>query len=105
KAAIEQVLAQGKNLSFFQEHIARLDQIDPRIIEQRRIGQLQDFAVGIDFERRKLLQAEREIQVAVGIVGGPSAAAIAPISAIAAAAIGRIANTDERKDVMLEPLV
>ena len=95
EAAVLQIPSQRFDLVFGEFQTARFDHVDEGIIEQFRIGQLDDFAFGIDFQRRQLLQAIGKVQVAVGVVGRPP-----PPTA------GRVVlDADEREDVVGELVV
>ena len=72
EAAVEQVAAQGDDLLLREVQAARLDHVDEGIVEQPLVGQPQRDRIGVDLERRELLQPEGEVQVAVGPVGRPS---------------------------------
>src|SRR5690349_10241890 len=61
-SAVEQILSEWFNLLVAQEQGARLDHIDPRIIEQSRVGEADDAPIGIGLHRGDLLEPEGEVQ-------------------------------------------
>ena len=60
------------------------------------VGEFENLAVGFDLERRKLLQAEGKVEIAVGIVGRPFASSPAP------PAVRGVAHPHEREQVSRE---
>jgi hypothetical protein len=97
EAAVEEIPPQAANFVVGEQHPPRLDEVDEGVVEQLRVGQLQHLVVGIDPHRSELLQAEGEIEIAVGKVGRPAAA-----PAVIARAV---ADPHKGEDVFLEVLV
>jgi len=67
-ASVEKIIAQDGNFFVTEAQAADFDHVDPGVIEEVRISDTQNAAVGIDLERGDLLK-RREIQVAVGKIG------------------------------------
>src|SRR5262245_19945565 len=72
RAAAGQILTEGHDFFITQAHVTRVLQIKKRIIEQRRISQLQHAAIRIGPDRGQLLKTIREVQIRVWIIHPPA---------------------------------
>src|SRR5439155_18874888 len=74
----------------------RLDHVNPGVIEQVRVGQIEHAPLRIHLERGHLLEAKGEIQVAIGEIGPPFACSPGTIGRTVAA------NPGKGKNILLE---
>ena len=96
EAAVEQVAAEDGDFLIGEGKIAGLDDVDERVAEEHRVGDLENLRIGIDLERSHLLEPPGKVQVGVGKIRGPS-----PRAAVAAI-VRVVADADEREDIALE---
>ena len=74
KAAGQQVFPQCLDFVLAEVQLARLDDVNERVLEQFVLGEIEHRALGIDLECGELLQAKRHVQVALRPVDRPFAA-------------------------------
>jgi hypothetical protein len=93
-----EVAAEGEHFLLRQDDLDRAAHEDERVVEERVVGQTEDDRIGIDLHAGQLGKAPGDVEVGVGEVGPPGAAATL-------AAGGRIADAREAEDVGGELLV
>src|SRR5262245_19620853 len=95
KSAVEQVTAQDGHFLVHEPERARLHYVNPGMVDQVRIGRIDNTAVRIHEERGHLLEAEREVQVAVRTIG--ARAAVTPTIRLPT-----VPDAGKGKDILLE---
>src|SRR5688500_5073842 len=101
KTTTQQIPTKRGDFFVAELEIARLDEVDERIIEQLLVGYFQDLALRIDFERCHFLQTIGEVKLRVGIIRLP----IARTAPAAGTTIRTVANSDKGEDILGKSLV
>ena len=69
EAAAQQVLAQARGFDVVQVPAADLDRVEPRIVEDRVVRDLEHASLLADLDAREPADAQREVILGVGLVG------------------------------------
>ena len=98
EAAVEEILPHDGNLLVREAQRADLDHVNPRIVEEVRVFDLEQSAERVHLQRGHLLEAVGEVQVRVGEVRAPAATTASAVAVAAA-----VADAAEGERVLLEP--